>query len=315
MPLEEINDLPYINSHFAGWSFPIDQEKIWAKLFEIFFDKVFLKPVVPDPVKREWKKRFSCKDYSPKYIMIYLGQKKALKTNVADVKRDVMESNLIGCPVELVADYKDSFEYLIQTLKVILGRLKRGSYQILPQVFIDRLKQPLENKNRRFKALNHVIRLTTKINRLEKIKGYLNPDRIEGPRTRLLENIEALTLFGFNYNELKEIILIVLGHTAFGRIISGKVSEKALKPVSDLARTYDVHQAFNLLRYCRLMTLAETEAARGSEFTHEQLSQLFDLYESTVRVVVNQELDWDQLLDEKIASMGGYTTKLFKRFS
>ena len=313
MPLEEINNLPYINSHFAGWSFPIDQEKIWAKLFEIFFDKVFLKPVVPDPVKREWKKRFSCKDYSPKYIMIYLGQKKALKTNVADVKRDVMESNLIGCPVELVADYKDSFEYLIQTLKVILGRLKRGSYQILPQVFIDRLKQPLENKNRRFKALNHVIRLTTKINRLEKIKGYLNPDRIEGPKTRLLENLEALTLFGFNYNELKEIILIVLGHTAFGRIISGKVSEKALKPVSDLARTYDVHQAFNLLRYCRLMTLAETEAARGSEFTHEQLSQLFDLYESTVRVVVNQELDWDQLLDEKIASMGGIHYKIVQK--
>jgi len=37
MPLEEINDLPYINSHFAGWSFPIDQEKIWAKLFVNFF--------------------------------------------------------------------------------------------------------------------------------------------------------------------------------------------------------------------------------------------------------------------------------------
>ena len=313
MSLEEINSLPYINSPFADWPFPIDQEKIWSRLFEMFFDKVFLKPVVPDPVKKEWGKRFSCKNYSPKYMMIYLGQKKALKTTVADVIRDVMESNLSGCPIELVADYKDSFEYLIQTLGVISGRPKRESYNILPQVFVDRLKQPLENKNRRFKALNHVIKLTTKINRFEKIRAYLNPDRIEGQRTRLFQNLEALTLSGFSHDEMKEIILIVLGHTALGRIISGKVTEKALKPVSDLARTYEPQQALNLLRYCRLMTLAETEAARGSELTHEQLSQLFELYESTVRVVVNQELDWDQLLDEKIASMGGIHNKIVQK--
>ena len=87
MSLDEINSLPYINSPFADWPFPIDQEKILSKLFEMFFDKVLLKPVVSDPVKQEWKKRFSCKNYSPKYMMIYLGQKKALKTIVADVIR------------------------------------------------------------------------------------------------------------------------------------------------------------------------------------------------------------------------------------
>ena len=86
MTLQEINDLPYINSQFADWPFPIDQEKIWSKLFEIFFDKVFLKSVVPDPVKREWEKRCSCKDDSAKYMMIYLGRKKVLKTTEADVK-------------------------------------------------------------------------------------------------------------------------------------------------------------------------------------------------------------------------------------
>lgn len=311
--LQEIDDLPYLNSRTADWPFSFDQKKIWTRLFANFFDRIFLKPVVPDAVKQEWKKRFSCKDYSPNYMMIYLGQKKSLETSIEELKQDVMQSGLSGCQIELLADYKDSFEYLIQTLRVVSGRLKRGSYQVLPQIFADRLKQPLENKSRRFKALNHVIRLTTKINRLERIRNYLNPDNIEGQRTKLLENLDVLSLFGFSYEELKEVLLIVLGHTALGRIISGKATEKALKPVSDLARTYDPHQALNLLRYCRLMTLAETEAARGSELSHEQLSQLFDVYESTVRVVVNQELDWDQLLDEKIASMGGIHNKIIQK--
>ncbi|MBU1902509.1 MAG: hypothetical protein KJ573_02840 [Proteobacteria bacterium] len=313
MSLEEINNLPYINSQLADWPFPIDQEKAWSKLFGTFFDKVFHKPVVPDTVKKAWKKRFSCSDYSPHYMRVYLGQKKRATPPLADIKRDVIESNLSGCPMELVADYRDSFEYLIRTLGVVMGRLKRGNYQILPQVFIDRLKQPLENKKRRYKALNDIIKLTTKINRLKKVEGYLNPDRIEGSKTRLLENLEALALFGFSHNELKEIILIIVGHTPFGRIISGKAPEKALKPVSDMARTFEPQQALNLLRYCRLMSLAETEAARGSKLTHEQLAQLFDLYESTVRVIINQELDWDQLLDEKITSMGGIHNKIVQK--
>lgn len=313
LSLEEIHELPYINTQLEDWSFFIDQEKAWPRLLFPFFDMVFLKPVVPDPVKREWKTRFSCRDYSPKYMLIYLGQKKPVKTLIADVKKDVTKSNLTGCPVELVADYRNSFEYLIRTLRVVLERLQRGTYQVLPQVFIDRLKLPLESKSRRFSALNDVIKLTKKVHSIERIRRYLNPGGIEGSTTRLFENLEALALFGFTHNELKEIMLIALGHTALGRIISGKVSEKALKPVSDLARTYDPPQALNLLRYCRLMTLAETEAARDAELTHEQLQQLFELYESAVRVVVNRELDWDQILDEKIIAMGGIHNKVVQK--
>ena len=313
LSLDKIYDLPYLNTPFEDWSFFIDQEKAWPRLLAPFFDKVLLKPVVPDPVAREWKKRFSCEDYSPKYMLIYLGQIRQVKTTVSDVRMDVVKSNLMGCPIEFVADYRNSFEYLIRTLKILAGRLRRESYRAMPQVFIDRLTLPLESKTRRFSALNDVIKLTKRIHSLERIQGYLNPGGMEGPRTPIFENLEALALFGFAHNELREMILIALGHTAMGRIISGKVTEKALKPVSDLAQTYDSQQALNLLRYCRLMTLAETEAARGAELTHEQLQQLFELYESAVRVVVNRELDWDQLLDEKIAAMGGIHNRIVQK--
>jgi len=114
-----------------------------------------------------------------------------------------------------------------------------------------------------------------------------------------------LSLFGFSREELKEIFLIVLGHSALDRILSGKMNEKALKPVSDLARTLDPQEALNLLRYCRLMSMAETVGTRRTDLTQEELNELFDLYESMVKVVTNRELDWDRLLDEKISAVGG----------
>ena len=312
MPVEEINNLPHIHSQFTDWPLFIEQEKAWSKLLSVFFDKIFLKPVIPDSVKDEWETRFTCVDYAPRYMIIYLGQKSPLKTTIADVKRDTIESNLAGCPVELMADYRDSFGYLIRTLQV-MDRVKRGNSWSLPQIYIDRLRQPLENKKRRFSSLNDVIRLISKINRLKRVKTYLNPDNIEGPKTELFKNLEALTFFGFSRNEIREIVLIALGHTPLGRIISGKTTEKAMQTAVNMARTYEPQQALNMLRYCRLMTFAETAAARRAELTHEQVAQLFDLYESTVRVVINKELDWDQLLDEKISSMGGIHNKIIQK--
>ncbi len=175
------------------------------------------------------------------------------------------------------------------------------------------MRQPLINRHRKFRALNDVLKLISKIRRLETVRDYLNPDNIEGSKTSILANLGALTFFGFSENELKEIIYIVFGHTVFGRIISGKMSEKAFKPVLDLAQTYDTQQALNLLRFCRLMNMAEAEAARGSDLALEQFAELFDFYELAVRVVSNRDLNWYEVLDEKIASMGGIHNKVIRK--
>jgi hypothetical protein len=312
MTLEETNNLPHLDFPLDDLWLLCEQEKNWPRLLTIFLDTIFFKPLVPPSVSDDWDKRFYAADYTPGYMIIYLGQKKSLKTTLSELMQDAEGSGLLGCPQNLLADYRDQFDYVINTLHV-LERLKKGTYEGLPEITIDRLRQPLVNKNRRFANLNDVIKLMKDIKRLEKVKGYMNPDNIEGPKTRVLENIEALTFFGFTYNELREIIYIVFGHTPFGRIISGKMSEKAFKPVLELALSFDIQQAINLLRYCRLMTMAETGASSGLDVNQEQLAELFDFYESAVKVVANRDLEWDEILDERIASMGGIHNKVIRK--
>jgi len=312
MTIDDIANLPYLDISLEESPLFRDQEKTWDQLLSLFFDKIFLKPWTPQSVKREWEERFSCVDYTPHYMLIYLGQKKPYPASVEKVRQDVINSSLAGCQVPFLAEYRDSFDYVIRTLQV-LKELKTGYSGIFPQILHDRLIQPLENKRRRFGALNHVMRLVTKIPRLQKIEGYLNPDGIEGPRTRILGNLAVFPFLGFSDNEIREIILVVIGHSPMGRIISGKSNERTLKPLSDLARRYDRQQALNLLRYCRLMTLAETIAAKGGPITTERLIELFDIYETTFRIVTNRDLDWDLLMDERMSSTGGIQNKLIQR--
>ncbi len=312
LSLEQIAQLPYLNYPLTNPPFLGNQKSVWSSNLSVFFEKILLEPIVPDPVREDWEERFSFDDYMPDYMIQYLGQRKRPQAAAAEVRRDVQETRLAGCMPELLADYRDSFDYVISTLRV-LSRLKTGKHEGLPQLLVDRLRQPLENRKRRFKALNHVIKLMGKTGRMEDVRGYLNPGRIEGPRTNILENIEALSFFGFSSPELREILLIVLGHTPMGRIISGKMNEKSLKPLTDLAKRFETQEALNLLRYCRLMTMAENEASRGVPLTEPEILELFQLYESSVRVVLNRDFDWETLLDENVASMGGIHNKIIRK--
>jgi hypothetical protein len=312
LDFDEIDQLPYLDRDYHGTPLSRNQEKTWSGLLSTFFDEIFLKPFIPAFIKREWRGRLTCVDYAPQFMLLYLGQKKPLSTTLSKVKQDAAESNLAGCPLPFLAEYRDSFSFVIRTLQILKNLWEEGN-DAFPQILLDRLVQPLENRRRRFAALNDVLRLIAKIPRLQKIEGYLNLDGIEGPRTKILDNLAALPFFGISEDEIREIVLIVIGHSPMGRIISGKLNEKSLKPISDLARRFDRQQALNLLRYCRLMTLAETIAAKGSPITNQQLIQLFDVYESAFRIVTNRDLDWDSLMDEKVTAMGGIRNRTIRK--
>ena len=303
MSLREIQQLPYLD-------FPLDdglfynQEKVWTRILTPFFNKIFLKPYTPESVKRDWEKKFSAGRYTPDYMVVYLGEKKPPQVTLEDLKRETAESKLAGCPPALLAGYRDSFEYVLATLQV-LRKIKTARDQGVSELFMERLREPLDSKRRRYGAVNHALKLMSKIRHLERIRTWVNPEGVEGSNTPILKHLETLSLFGFSRDELKEIFLIVLGHSALGRVFSGKMNEKALKPVSDLARSLEPQEALNLLRYCRLMSMAETVSSRKTALRQEELSELFDLYESMVKVVTNRDLDWDRLLDERITAMGG----------
>ena len=311
MNLEKMNRLPHLNFPLEN-EFDYDQERVWPRLLSNYFNRIFLKPLLPDSIKEDWGERFSFGNYTSDYMIIYLGQKRPPETTLANLRKDVIESRLSGCPLSLLADYRDSFDFVIRTLDV-LRRIKGGSFTGLPDIFMERLKEPLQSKRRRYSGLNDVLKLMTKTNKLDRVRISLNPDQIEGPEAGILKHLGTLSLFGFTYGELKEIFLIVVGHTPMGRILSGKMNERALKPVSDMARSLGSQQALNLLRYCRLMSMAETVASRRSELNQAQLAELFSLYESMVRVVTAREMDWDRLLDEKISSMGGIHNKIIRK--
>ncbi|NIR15288.1 MAG: hypothetical protein GWN86_15685, partial [Desulfobacterales bacterium] len=120
--LEEINRLPYLNFPLDD-ELAYDQEKVWPRLFSINFNEILLEPLIPDSVKTEWKRRFSIKGFSPDYMLMYLVQKKPLEATISQLSKDIEESRLSGCALPLLADYKNSFDYLTRTLKV-LKRIK-----------------------------------------------------------------------------------------------------------------------------------------------------------------------------------------------
>jgi hypothetical protein len=301
--LEEIDDLEFLGFPFRE-TLNHEQVKTWPSLLSVYFNEIFLKPLVPDSVKESWQKRFTAHGYTPDYLLVYLGQKKSPRTTCETLQEEVAASRLAGCPLPLVADYRNSFEYVAATLKVV-KEIKGAAHEGLPELFMERLREPFENKRRRFSGLNDVLKVVKKIRRLERIEQYLNPDRIEGTRTPMLNNLASLSLFGFSPGELKEIYLIVVGHTPMARILAGKMNEKALKPLSDLVRTFEPEEGLNLLRYARLMSIAEAVASKGSRLKQEEVSELFNLYESMVKVVIHRDMDWDRLIDEKISGMGG----------
>ena len=311
LSLEEIKTLPYLNVPLLNKN-SSGQEKSWHKLVSIYFDEIFIKPVIPHSVRNEWDRRFDLEGYTPDYLLICLAQKRKINKKIRLLKKEVSMSELAGCSLPLIADYRDSFDYLIRTLKV-LKEIKNKTYSGLPESYLERIREPFESKKMRYGGINQIIKLIRKINRLERLKVQLNPDKIEGYRTRVLKNIEILSFYGFSLEELKEICLVIIGHTTGGRILAGKMSEKTLKPVTDLARSYNHEDAINLLRYCRLMSMAEIVASRRTDMDPVQVTELFDLFESALRITMNRETDWDSLLDEKMSSMGGIHNKLIKK--
>jgi len=220
MSLREINQLPYL--HFSlddGLSY--NQEKVWMKILSVFFSKIFLKPLIPDSVKSDLEKTVFHRKVHAGLPAHVFGAEEVSRVTTEDLKREVADSRLAGCPLALLADYRDSFDYVLSTLQV-LKKIKTMSFQGVPELFMERLRETPGEQETTIRGFEPCAQAHVEASSSGANQNLREPEGVEGSRTPILKHLETLCLFGFPQEELKEIFLIVLGHSSLGRILSGK---------------------------------------------------------------------------------------------
>ncbi len=313
LSLDEINRLPYL-----GYKLPEilkkDQKKAWNNLFSRYFEDGKLYPITPEILKKEWEEKFKLYDYEPEYMLLYRGKKRKLTFKPEDIEKEILETKIYGTHPSIAPDYRNSFEYALKVIEVIEKIKKNSNHSNIPKVFMARLKTPIYYRERRYKAINAILDLIRKKNRLRRVATYLNPNYIEGPNTNLIGNLDILGLFGFKKDQLRELYLIFLGHGPLRRIVAGKINESYLKPVVDFANKLgEIKTSLNFLRYIRLMSFAEIEASSGRSIEREELEELFRLYDLMVRAVLSKDIDWQSIVYEGAESIEGLRKKVIKK--
>jgi len=114
----------------------------------------FIKQICPVSVRQEWKKRFTTDGYTPDFMPAYLGERRPLEATLEDLEKDVNSSKLSGCSLTFLAEYRDSFEYVLSTLKVVQN-IKNGKYSGLSETLIDRLNESIRSRERALTPSKH----------------------------------------------------------------------------------------------------------------------------------------------------------------
>jgi hypothetical protein len=300
---EEIDRLPHLDLKISS-ARRTNLESRWDKILAPFFKKITCHSKLAGSLKQNWQKNYIVEGELPDNLQIYVGRKREPAVLLERLEQEERASGMAGCSLALVAIYKNTFGYLLAVLEV-LAEIRDKRFERLSELELNRLYNPFAAPKNRYRAFNHVKQLMKHTGRLGRLESLLNPDHIEGATTKVLENIEKLSLLGLPPALLREIYLIVVGHTTMGRITFGKLPEKTLKSITDRAKRLSLEEMADLLRIIRLMSMSEIAASLGDKLTKEQGKELFSLYDETIWIAADPQLDWEPLHDQKIATLGG----------
>jgi len=300
LSVEEINSLPYLNQRLHRTHMK-DPEKQWKLLLGPYFATRYLRRKSPKDPHPHWNERLDLEGELPESLLVFVGERRQPGVTLQDLEGDLHRSGMQGCSLPLVAEYRNSFQYVLDVLR-ILTQIRDHRLVKQSELEQSRLSNPFLTKN---ESLHTVAQLLGHIPKLEKIRDTLNPENIEGQTTPVLENIAKLSLHGFSREQLLEILLIVVGHTTMSRVVFGKTPARTLKPVTDMAKQGPFYKILELLRFCRLMSMAEIIAAFKDSFTQEHSRELFHLYDAAIAVATDPWLDWEKLQDLRISALGG----------
>lgn len=307
LSLEEVNELPYLNFRLPQ-IYLKDPETHWKSVFEPFFHTKTLMLKTPRHRRRYWQERLEIDSELPEKVFVFVGQPRQPVVTLNSLEDEIRASGMQGCGLSLIAEYRNAFRYVLDVLKILI-RIKDHDFPRLSELDLARLSNPFRSNAEIFSALSQLI---GQIPRLEMVREFLNPDGLEGDTTRVLENIPKLSLLGFTGAQLREILLIIVGHTTMSRVVFGKISARSLKSITDKAKEGDSQKILDLLRFCRLMSMAEIAAALGESFTPEQAKELYRLYDDASNVATNRSLDWEKLHDLRISALGGVENKALR---
>ena len=295
LSLEEIENLPYLNIKINE-TILSQSEELWDEIILPFFTPLNRKQVLPEYLKEYLEKNLLSDIELPGTIFLFLGEKKKPFVSLPSLRKEVDSSGLAGCKLELVAHYRNTFEYLLNVLNRVDDILS-GTFDKISEVQSYRLRSLFESRrtSKRFRAIEKLLKRREDL----KLLAYqFNPERIEARDTPLLENIEKMSLVGFEHEELQEILLIVLGHTTLGRITLGKLPERSLSQVTSKAGEWGLIETISVFRLSLLMSVAEIAASLGNTLTKAQIKELFSLYEDILEKINEKGIDWDRYEEE-----------------
>ncbi|MFH1059876.1 MAG: hypothetical protein V1797_14525 [Pseudomonadota bacterium] len=283
----------------------------WRRWFGPYFHGLGLTTVLPDMQKREWEERYRTDGEFPPTQVVYEGRRRRPPMSLISLETQAGRRHLVGCDRLLLADYKNSLDYVLKVLAV-LTQVRDGAFTSVPGLELSRLRKPFETAQRHPQTLD-VLALMDLAPRLARLGQRLNPDRLMGSRTPVLENLEKFSLLGLEEGHLSQLYLIVLGHSTMTRVTFGKLPETTLRPLTDLSRYHSLEEAVAVIRLYRLLSVAEAAAASDNRLSSEQVEEMFSLYDNAIRVVTDQELDWNDILDDQISRMGGVQAKAARK--
>jgi len=303
LSVEEIDQSPHLDLRISGPG-RTDLESQWEKVVSPFFEKITCDSKATPSLTESWQRNYIIETELPDNLQVYVGAKREPPVLMEELEQEERASGMAGCSLALVAAYKNTFDYLLSVLE-ILGEIRDRRFHRLSELDLNRLHDPFAAPRHRYRTFHQMKQLMKQTGRLRRLESLLNPGGIDGPTTKVLGHMEKLGLLGLSPALLREIYLIVVGHSTMGRIAVGKFPEKSLKSITDQAGQQSLEEVVDLLRTIRLMSVAETAASLGEHLTREQAREIFTLYDRAIRVAADAHLDWDTLHDQQIAGLGG----------
>ncbi|MBW1712178.1 MAG: hypothetical protein JRJ59_03425, partial [Deltaproteobacteria bacterium] len=306
-----IDKLAHLDLKPKAHPFP-QQQAFWSQLFKPFFKDRLFTPVRLPQTAALWAESIDLSGPLPETEIIFVGDKRRPEVSLKEIEAAADRLGLKGCPVALLANYKDSFDYLLDVLDT-LARIKADRPPKMTPLEWAQIRMPFDLRRTDYGFFKDVPELIRAAPKLARLKKDLNPFNLEGPRTPVLTNLEKLSLLGFKPELLREMFLILTGHSTMSRITLGKLRTTSLRTLTQALAGRDQTEMVNTVLAARLMSLAEVAALKKEGLPPAQTAEFFSLSDKVIRVASNPELDWSDLEEDQLSRAGEATKPAIRR--